>query len=133
MAESPPPLDPEDFLRRVVEAGRNVKFGRGVVGKTSHAVIGLIGLWLIIVVRLGTNLTADAVLLGAGCIITGMVAWWIKATQRFAADNPAQAMLEGAELIEYQRVEAEAKGGFRSSGPLIAEDAPVRLLGQGEP
>src|SRR3712207_2125779 len=41
---------------------------------------------------------------------TGAAVWWIKNMQNFAERNPAQAMLEGAEFMEFKRFEAQAKG-----------------------
>jgi hypothetical protein len=118
MAQAAPQLDPDDLLRRAVEAGRNIKFGRGVVGKTSYAVMALIPLWVAIILRLSANMGLNAVLMAAGIIASALIVWWVRATQRFAAENPAQAMLEGAELIEYQRMEAQVKGGaILAQGP----------------
>lgn len=126
--EKPRHSDPDELLRRVMETGRNVKFGRGLVSKTGYVVLGVVGVWVGIVWRIGPDLLVDGVLVGAGLIITLFVCWWIAATQRFAAENPAQAILEGAELIEYKRFEAEAKGGIRSEGPRVAEDVPMRSI-----
>jgi hypothetical protein len=123
-----PPTDPDEFLRQFVEAGRNVKFGRGVVGKTNQAALGLIGLWLAIVLKVNNSLALDAVLVGCGILGTGAVIWWIVATQKFAAENPAQAMLEGAELIEYQKFEASIKGGAVNNGVDDRSDAPSGFL-----
>jgi hypothetical protein len=128
MAKSPP-SDPDAMLRRAIEAGRSVKFGRGVVGKTSYAIFGLVALWTAIIARASASLVLDGVLIAAGLVATGAVIWWINATQRFAAENPAQAMLEGGELIEYQRYEAETKSGLRSGGALISDQSAIRVIG----
>ncbi len=128
MSEGIPPADPEELLRRAVEAGRNIKFGRGVVGKTSYAVIALIGMWVVVVWRLGSDPVMNCFLLASGAIVTGAFIWWAAATQRFAERNPAQAMLEGGEMLEYQRWEAQTKGGRGANrGPRIAEEAPLSL------
>lgn len=101
--------NPDDIIRQIAEAGKGVRFGRGVVGKTGHAVIAVIALWGLIIWRLGDSMELNAALLAAGVVGTAVFVWWTLATQRFAERNPAQAMLEGAEFLEYQRFEAQTK------------------------
>ena len=76
--------DPLDIVQRLAEVHRGIKFGSGVVGKTSHATIALIGLWTVVVFRLSDNLWMDAALVAAGLIATGAYFWWVKRTQEFA-------------------------------------------------
>lgn len=113
--------DPETILKRLLEQGQRVKFGRGVVGKTTYAAVATIGLWAAIVFRLSTDLWLNLSLVLAGLVGTGVCIWFVRGTQRFARENPAQAMLEGAEFIEYQKWEAEVKG---ISGPLRGKVIP---------
>lgn len=109
MADSDPHDTPQ-WLRRLASTYQGVRFGRGLVGKTSYAVVALIPVWLIIVTRVSSDLMLDGALVGSGAFITVGVLWWTGSTQRFAERNPAQAMLDGGELLEYQRFEAQAKG-----------------------
>lgn len=113
--------DPTDILSKLVEHGRGIKFGRGIVGKTSHATFAVMGLWAAIVLKLGTNLWLDLGLGIAGVIGTGIYIWFVRGTRRFARENPGLAMLEGAEFIEYQKWEAEVKG---IRGPIRGEAIP---------
>ncbi|MGY4469333.1 nitrogen fixation-related uncharacterized protein [Bradyrhizobium sp. LB9.1b] len=106
----PGQFDPATWIKRLTESYSSVRFPRGVVGKTTHAMLGLIALWALILWGMSENLTKDAALLGAGLVITGVFIWWVKTTQAFAERNPAQAMLDGAEFIEYKKFEAQAKG-----------------------
>jgi hypothetical protein len=99
-----------NWIRKAVENGLGIKFGRGVVGKTSHAMIVLVVIWGLIVWKLGDNVALNSFLILAGILATGVFCWWTTATQSFAERNPAQAMLDGAEFLEYQRIESEAKG-----------------------
>lgn len=112
------PTDPNDIIRRVAEAGMGIRFGRGVVAKTGYAIIVVLGIWLAIVFRLGASLTLNLFLIGVGLVATCLGIWWVRATQSFAERNPAQAMLDGAEFLEYQRFEAQVKG-----------DAPLAVRG----
>ena len=112
--------DPMKLVRQLAESYKGIKFGQGVVGKTSYATITLIGLWTVVVFRLSDNLWLNAALFGAGLMATGIYFWWVKKTQNFAEKNPGLAILEGAELIEYQKWDAEIKGiGVIDRGNLI--------------
>jgi hypothetical protein len=85
--------------------------------------------WGIIVWRWSGNIWADAGLLLAGLVATGTVVWWVRSTQEFAQRNPAQAMLEGAEFIEYQKFEAQAKGApSLGQSPLLEGHSPRAIL-----
>jgi hypothetical protein len=102
--------EPPDWLKKLTESYRQVRLGRGVVGKTGQAMLALLGVWAVIAWQWTDNIARDAGLLLAGTVISGVFIWWVRATQKFAQDNPAQAMLEGAEFIEYQKFEAQVKG-----------------------
>lgn len=99
-----------DWIKRLTESYRQVRLGRGVVGKTGHAMLALLAVWAVIAWRWSGNLWGDVGLVLAGLVATGVFVWWVKSTQDFAERNPAQALLEGAEFLEYQRFEAQAKG-----------------------
>ena len=116
----PLPEDPTELLRRLSESYRGIKFGRGVVGKTSYATLALFGLWGIILFRLNdAALWLDGLLLAAGVIVTAVYFWWVRATQRFAKENPSLALLEGTEFVEYEKWEAEIKGGPKPTLPMV--------------
>jgi len=97
-------------VEKVLQSAREVRLGKGVVGKTGHIVIGTLAVWGGVVWRLGENPVANGTLLIAGMIATLFAFWWIRSIQSFAERNPAQAMLEGAEFLEYRRLEVQAKG-----------------------
>src|SRR5579859_1743330 len=121
--------DPYEILRRLAESYRQIRLGRGVVGKTGHATLGLFALWAIILFRLSDSWLLDSLLFGGGVIITGIYCWWTKKTHEFAEKNPGLALLEGAELIEYQRFEAQAKGLASVSGlPAIPDPSAVTRI-----
>jgi hypothetical protein len=105
-----PPQDPIEMVKHLGENYSQVTLGSGVVGKTSRVVWGLLPLWIIILWRLSESVLVDACLLGGGAICTGFVVWWVSRTHKFAEKNPSISLLEGAQLIEYQKFEAQAKG-----------------------
>lgn len=122
-----PIFNGEELVRRLAEAGQAVRFGSGVLGKTSYAVIVLLILWAIIIWRLGDNAALNATLFAAGFVASGVFLWWLRATHRFAENNPAQAMLDGAEFTAYKRFEAEVKGG---PTPTLSDARPTLVIEQ---
>lgn len=102
--------DPIELVRRLAESFRQVNFGSGVVGKTSHVLLAVVGVWAITAWRLSPDIVQDADLLGAAGAVTGLYIWWTRRTQAFAEKNPGLAPLEGAHLLEYQRFVAQMTG-----------------------
>jgi hypothetical protein len=120
-----PPTDPTELLRKVAESGMGVRFGRGIVAKTGYAIVGVLCIWLGVVLKMGPSIVQNCFLAAAGLVASGLAGWWVVATQRFAERNPAQAMLEGAEFIEYKRFEAQTKFGGSSSDSAIESGSVV--------
>lgn len=122
--------DPLATLEKLAESYRGIKFGRGVVGKTSYATLAIVAVWLTIIMRLSANLWLDVALFLAGGAATAVYVWWVSRTQRFATENPGLALLEGAELIEYQKWEAQIKGQPPLDSPRIPDPDAERLEDQ---
>jgi hypothetical protein len=91
--------------------------------------LALMGVWAVIVWRL-SGAWVDIALIGAGLVATGTGIWWVRATQDFAQRNPAQALLEGAEFLEYQKFEAQAKGLIKLPPSPVVEGHPSSLISQ---
>jgi len=72
--------------------------------------VALIAIWGIILWRLSSDVFLDGALMVGGLIATSAFVWWTRKTHAFAERNPGLALLEGAQLLEYQRFEARAKG-----------------------
>ena len=105
-----PSEDPALTVDRILESGRNIRFGKGVVAKTSYVAAATAAVWAIIAWRWMGDFEQNMGLLVAGVIETAFAVWFIIATQKFARDNPAQAILDGAELIEWRRMDEKVKG-----------------------
>ena len=90
--------------------------------------VGLCGIWAVVVWRLGTDPWANVTLFGAGVVVTGVFVWWVRSTQSFAERNPAQAMLEGAEFLEFRKFEAQAKGVTLGSSPKLPDPSKPPLV-----
>ena len=101
---------PDEILASAVESSRNVKFGRGVVSKTSYVASFVVAVWLAIALRWGDNMTSNVGLMIVGLVATAFAVWYIRSSQNFAERNPGQALLDGAEFLEYTRMEAAARG-----------------------
>jgi hypothetical protein len=109
----------------MVESARGVKFAKGVVGKTNQATLALFGLWALILWRLSSDWLLDVCLLFAGGVATAVYCWWVHKTQKFAKENPAQALLEGAQFVEYQKWEAAVKGLPRLASEVVPDPNKV--------
>lgn len=119
--------DPVGLLKGLAEKYSQVKLGPGVVSKTARVILVVIGVWALIIWRLRGDLVFDLTLVGCGAIVTAVGLWWTRRTQEFADRNPGAALLEGADLIEYKKFEAQAKGllpGPEDLGKFAAIEAP---------
>src|SRR5205807_2057693 len=114
-----PERDPLGVLKELSEKYSQIKLGSGVVGKTGRATLALFFLWAIILWRLSGSAWLDIALLAGGCATTAVYVWWVRKSHDFADKNPGAALLEGAELIEYQKWDAEVKGRLLPRGVLI--------------
>jgi hypothetical protein len=120
--------DPTDVLKGLSESYRSIRLRRGVVGKTGQAMLVLLGIWGVIVWQLSDDPLRDKALFIAGLISTRIFWWWTKSTQEFAEKNPAHALLEGAELLEYKRFETQFKGIISFYDSVYISDPSKQLL-----
>ena len=119
--ESP---DPIKWIKGLAESATRVRLAPGVVGKTTFGFLGLCALWGIIFWRLGTDPWLNVPLFAGGCIATLVFLQWSKQTRKFAEDNPALALMEGADITEYKKFEAQSKGQVQiEATPVIPDPA----------
>ena len=121
------------WLGRLTETHRRIRLARGVVGKTGHCMLAVITVWAVIFWRLGVDVFMDGALLTGGVIVTGGFGLWVRSTQRFAERNPDLALLEGAEFLEYQRIQAAAKGLPAPATTSLSTDPDQGLIAPIEP
>jgi hypothetical protein len=114
--------DTPAWLKKLTESYSQIRLGKGVVGKTGQAMLMLLGVWGVIAWRWTDSLVTDSGLLLGGVAASSVFIWWVRSTQRFAHENPAQAMLDGAEFLEYHKFEAQVKGLPPISGSILVND-----------
>lgn len=105
-----PPSDPIAWLKGLAESATRVRLPPGVLGKTHTVMVGIMVIWTVVIFRLsGTELYLDAGLIGCGAAATWVGLRWCRESRDFAVKNPALALMEGADITDYQRFQAEAK------------------------
>lgn len=121
--------DPVAYIKSLAVSGLRMRLAPGITGKSSFIYVGLITLWGIVLLRLSPNeYIFDAALIGAASFMTWIGMRECRKMREFAVANPALAMMEGADVIEYSRFEAEAKGLIgRDRTPSIADPVPPAL------
>ncbi len=102
------PLDIPEILEKCglkVETFEKVRLGQGVVGKTSYVV----GFAILALAIISLRITDQFLLAAIAASIVGLAIWHPHKTRTFAKENPALALLEGAELVAYKQIELAAK------------------------
>lgn len=89
----------------IKEIGGVLKLGSGLLGKSAIALCIWLGIILVAVFRLKSDLAIVGVI-AIGAI--GFFAWFFPVI-KFAKKNPAEALLEGAEWSGFQKFQASAK------------------------
>jgi hypothetical protein len=102
-----------------MQALGHIRLARGVVGKISVvAGIALLALFGI-AMRGGTDL-----LLAMGGMILTALSLYLGAALWFAHRHPEQALLEGAEIIQYRQLELAAKGLTETPRASVTRQSP---------
>jgi hypothetical protein len=118
-----------DLLRQAgvpIESLTRIRLGSGLVGKTTWAAIAAIAVLGLIASRLSD----PWILAGLGALVGVIFMTYLWKVMSFARDNPAAALLEGADLVQWQRGELAAKGiQFPPRQPSIE---PPKALEQGD-
>jgi hypothetical protein len=105
-------FDPISWLKRLTEAGTRVRLAPGVIGKSSIIDIGVVVLWGIVLTRFSptTPWWYNVGLVGVAFFATLVAQRETKHMRDFAEKNPALALMEGADITEYKKFEAQSKG-----------------------
>jgi hypothetical protein len=99
----------DDLLKHFgisAESVNRIRLGRGVVGKTTSAVVVVL---LVLAVAIYKLSDPKLVLLLAGLVSLIFIIYFV-GVLRFADKNPGAALLEGAELLQWKQFDMEAKG-----------------------
>ena len=109
------------------ESIQRVRLGRGVVGRTTYAVVVALGVLGVVASRVDL----EALLWVAGLVV-GLFVLYFAGVLFFAQRNPGTALLEGAELLRWRQSELAAKGLGRIA-PAPALQEPAEPAGGQEP
>src|SRR2546427_9769397 len=94
----------------IAAAAEKIRFGPGVVGKATVALVAMFGVLAVVAWRLiGAPLEVILALLVVALLAVGTFAWFFRRTMAFAEKHPAQALLEGIELVRWQETAVAAK------------------------
>ena len=102
--------DPISWLKGIAESATRVRLAPGVLGKSSFLTYGVAIAWIVALWKLSDNLTVDAIIIGAVLLFTLYAMRETKKMRDYAVANPALALMEGADITEYKKFEAQAKG-----------------------
>jgi hypothetical protein len=101
------PLINDDNTAKSLHAyGGVFRWGSGVLGK-SAIVAGLLVVGVLVVAY---TLHSDLAKLAAIALIIGAFLFWYIRVMKFCDKHPAEAMLEGMQWAEHQRLQVESKG-----------------------
>lgn len=131
----PDPIDPIEWLKEAAESAKRVRLAPGVLGKSSWLTYGVAAAWIVVLCRLSANLLQDGLMLGSAILLTLYAMRETKKMRDYAVANPALALMEGADITEHQRFEAQAKGQLPVGTHLISTADPTRpaLVGPVQP
>jgi len=114
--------DPIAFLKGLAQSATRIRLAPGVLGKTHTVILSIIGMWVLVLYRLSPTAWAfNGALVFVALLTTGVGVGWCWQARVFAKANPALALMEGADITEYQRFEAEAKELRTRRSTLIAD------------
>jgi hypothetical protein len=105
-------FDPISWLKRLTEAGTRVRLAPGVIGKSSALNIGSLVVWGIALTRMsptGPWWFNAGLFAGAG-LVTLYCRRETRHMRDYAEKNPSLALMEGADITEYKKFEAQSKG-----------------------
>jgi hypothetical protein len=107
--------DPTRALLARIQTLGHIRLARGVVGKTSVVA----GIALLVLGSIAWRINAQLLLVMTGAVLLAFFAY-LAAVLWFAHRHPEQALLEGAEIIQYREQEMAAKGA-----PMLPRSAPT--------
>ena len=89
------------------ESYSKIRFGQGVVGKTSMVALSVVFVLGTIAYKLENYPWMQFLL---ALIIAGGFFWYFKRTIKFSEENPQLALMDGAELVAWKQIDLAAKG-----------------------
>ncbi len=123
---------PLSLLKGLAESATRIRLAPGVLGKTHTVILGVIALWGIVLFRLSaTAVWLDLALILGATIGTVVALVFCKQSRDYAVAHPALALMEGADITEYQKFEAESKKAQGPNAALVSD--PTKPLSNSKP
>jgi hypothetical protein len=117
--------DEDNMLSTWKHFAGSFRFGKGLLGRSSIALVALMGLGLAAICRLRSDLQIIAVF--AVCALIFLI--WYFRVERFANKNPLEALLEGGEYTAHHQMLLAAKGlPAITSGPGLQSAADAAMM-----
>lgn len=116
--------DPTEWIKGLAESASRIRLAPGVIGKSSLIQLGVVVLWGIVLFRLSEVIWIDCALIATGLFATYIAARETKKMREYAVENPSLALMEGADITEYQRFQSEAKGRTLPADAALTTDNP---------
>lgn len=128
-------IDPIEWLREAAESAKRIRLAPGVLGKSSWLTYGVAAAWVVVLWRISEHMLQNGLLFGGAILFTLYALRETKNMRDYAVANPALALMEGADITEHQRFEAQAKGQLPVGTHLISTTDPTRtpLVGPIQP
>lgn len=100
-----------NLVKQLAEYGEKIRLAPGVIGKGAMMWTTLIVVWGVVLFKVSPTapLYYNLLLLGGAGVLTGLVTRETGKMRAYAEKNPSTALLEGAELVAFRRIEAQAK------------------------
>lgn len=87
-----------------VESGDHIRLKGGIVGKTTYAIVALMGVLAVLAWKANPSDVMSIVWAGASIFVLYFIGVLV-----FGFINPGAALLEGAELVRWRKIDLEAK------------------------
>ena len=107
--------DPGGWLRLFQSIG-SIRLGKGVVSQSTRVALVVLVVIGICAWRWSDDVIEDAGLALMALIAVGWAGWWTRETNNFAAKNPGQALLEGADLTRFHAQELKMRSANQHPG-----------------
>lgn len=109
----------------------NIKFGPGVIGRTSTV---LLGAAFVFATAIWALQNYPYLVIAALAAFTALLVWFVHKAFHFAHTHPKFSVLDGAELVQFEQLQQAARDPSiieLEAKPVPNSQAPVAIAGKG--